>query len=324
MPNQLEQLKEFTTIVADTGDINAIKSFQPEDATTNPSLVLKVAQLDEYKSLLDKCIKNSELEKDSFDTGTTREKIIAELFSIEVGTEILKIIKGKVSTEVDASLSFDSTSMICSARRTIAFYEKQGIDRSRVLIKLASTWEGIEAARILEAENIRCNMTLIFSFYQALAAAQAKAFLISPFVGRILDWYKQKFPEENFSGKNDPGVQSVSQIYRHFKQHGYKTVVMGASFRNIGEIQALCGCDRLTISPDLMKDLEQSNEELAPCLKPSAKNNQSDIADEEVSEQVFRWKLNEDPMATEKLAEGIRNFNLDQERLENLIRERLS
>jgi len=327
--NQLDALKHMTLVVADTGDIQAIKKYQPMDATTNPSLILKASEQVQYKNLLESCIEDVKSEhyrkKDihsSVEKVISPEKQVIELFSVRLGLEIAQIISGRISTEVDASLSFDCQAMIVTAQRLIASYEEHGLDRSRVLIKLAATWEGIEAARVLETEGINCNLTLIFNFYQALAAAQAKAFLISPFVGRILDWYKKEFPDEDFSGAKDPGVKSVSQIYQHFKHYNYDTVVMGASFRNLEQIQHLAGCDRLTISPELMQGLKDSQASLTQVLEP--KNSQSKALNSIISEQNFRWALNQDIMAGEKLAEGIRNFNLDQIKLEDRIHSMLS
>lgn len=318
--NQLEQLKTFTKVVADTGDIQAIQAFQPEDATTNPSLVLKAAQQNQYKNLLETSIYEAKKNKN-----LSYEKEVVEIFSVKLGTEISKIIPGRVSTEVDASLSFNQQAMIESAQRIIELYRINHVDKSRILIKLAATWEGIQAAKYLEKAGINCNITLIFNFYQALASAQAGVFLISPFVGRILDWHKKAKPEENYWGANDPGVISVSQIYKHFKAYKYSTIIMGASFRNIEQIHALCGCDRLTISPDLMQALKDSQETLSCALNEADASNtiENGIKDYEINEAEFRWQLNQDAMATEKLAEGIRNFTVDQNKLEKLIRELL-
>ena len=312
MSNQLDQLKKITTVVADTGDIKAIEQYQPEDATTNPSLIYKAAQLEQYQDLLRSCIDEVKVK-----TGTIDIEKVIHLFSVKLGVKILSIIPGRISTEVNARLSFDKDKMTHEARSLIKLYEQHHIGRERILIKLAATWEGIEAARILEAEKINCNLTLIFSFHQALAAAQANAFLISPFVGRILDWYKKDQPDKDFSGSADPGVQSVTQIFQHFKQYHYATVVMGASFRNIEEIRELAGCDRLTISPQLMEELQKSN--LPLMQKLTTKNVHSKFDNQTITESEFRWHMNHDAMATEKLAEGIRNFTLDQQKLENLI-----
>lgn len=313
MSSKLEQLKAMTTVVADTGDIQAIRQYQPEDATTNPSLLLKAASLPEYQLHLQHSLKEAE------GTGQERLADAAERFAVRIGREILNIIPGLVSTEVDAHLSFNSTATVNKARRIIQLYEQQGVDRARVLIKIASTWEGIQAARTLEKEGIRCNLTLLFTFAQAVAAACAGATLISPFVGRILDWYRTRNPQENYSGQNDPGVQSVTRIYRYYKQHDYPTIVMGASFRNTGEIEALAGCDRLTISPALLDALQQDTGALPRVLLPSTTENAEPrlILDE----KTFRWMLNEDAMATEKLADGIRSFAKDQIALEEMLRQ---
>jgi len=310
--NQLDQLKLFTKVVADTGDIQAIEKFQPEDATTNPSLILKAAHQKHYQHLLMESIGVAKKSKSK-----AIEKAVVEIFSVKLGVEISKIVPGRISTEVDARLSFNTETMIQSAKRIIELYKEHGIDKSKVLIKLAATWEGIEAARQLECEGINCNITLIFNFYQALAAAQANAFLISPFVGRILDWYKKNHPEELYFGKTDPGVISVTQIYNHFKEYNYPTVVMGASFRNLEQIRELAGCDRLTVSPQLMQELKDSTNQLKQVLMISKAK--SLVEDYKIDEENFRWMLNEDPMATEKLAEGIRSFTIDQIKLENMI-----
>ncbi len=314
--NQLEALKSFTLVVADTGDLDAIEKYLPEDATTNPSLILKAAQNPKYTGLLSQCI-------DECRANSSEElgKQVIESFAVSLGVKISELIPGRISTEVDASLSFDTAAMIQTARSLINQYEEKGLDRSRVLIKLAATWEGIEAARQLEQENINCNLTLIFNFYQALACAQAGAFLISPFVGRILDWHKNQTPDQDFSGLKDPGVQSVSRIYEHFKEHAYPCVVMGASFRTIEEIQNLAGCDRLTISPQLMEQLANDTSELAQVL--SAETLSTEGKDINVDEKLFRWEMNQDAMATEKLAEGIRNFTIDQNKLVQLIESKL-
>ena len=307
MSTTLEQLKSMTTVVADTGDLLAIRKYQPTDATTNPSLLLKAASLTEYQDLLNKIVKRAD-----FDVTKACEQL-----SVAVGGEILSIIPGYVSTEVDTRLSFDTAATIAQARNLIALYETAGWSRERVLVKIASTWEGIQAARLLEQEGIHCNLTLLFNFAQAVACAEANVTLISPFVGRILDWYKAKQPQQDFSGDNDPGVQSVARIYHYYKHHGYRTIIMGASFRNTGEIQALAGCDRLTISPQLLEELSLSNEALPRQLTPqSAFSHEAKLS---LDEKQFRWMMNEDAMATEKLAEGIRNFAADQVRLEKLL-----
>lgn len=312
--NQLDQLKSMTLVVADTGDIEAIEKYRPEDATTNPSLILKAAQLPKYQSLLKQVI-----EQQAQDQKCTPENVakIVDHFAVELGISILKIVPGRISTEVDARLSFDIQKMISKAKELIALYEDSGVNRNRVLIKLASTWEGIKAAEILEKEGINCNLTLIFNFTQALASAQANAFLISPFVGRILDWHKKHEQKDHYPADQDPGVLSVKKIYEHFKHYELKTIVMGASFRNIDEIRELAGCDRLTISPQLMSELENNAIEL-PRQLDEGKQDQVE-SNALISESEFRWQLNQDPMATEKLAEGIRNFTTDQEKLESML-----
>lgn len=317
--NKLETLKSVTDVVADTGDIEAIAKYKPLDATTNPSLLLKAAQLPQYQTLLEQSI---EWANENSEQAADMANLAATKLGVAIGCEILKIIPGRISTEVDARLSFDTSKTLAKARQIIALYEEAGIDKSRVLIKIAATWEGIRAAEILEKENINCNLTLLFSFSQAVACAEAGVFLISPFVGRILDWHKAKQPDQDFSGANDPGVQSVSKIYDYYKTHGYKTVVMGASFRNIGEIEELAGCDRLTISPQLLAELEADTNALVAKLDASAAN--SSLAKISMSEAEFRLQLNDDAMATEKLAEGIRNFIADQEKLETLLTEKAS
>ena len=304
MTSKLEQLKQFTTVVADTGDVEAIARLKPVDATTNPSLLLKAASLPHYTPLRDEAI--------SLSHGDT--SLACDRFAVAVGKEILQVIPGRISTEVDARLSFDTQATLSRARRLIELYDAAGISRDRVLIKIAATWEGIRAAEQLEREGIQCNLTLLFSFAQAVACAEAGAFLISPFVGRIYDWYK-KAEGRDFIGLDDPGVQSVSRIYRLYKANGYKTVVMGASFRNLGQIEALAGCDRLTISPELLQQLAGDEGILKRQLHADA----SEQSRESMSESQFRWALNEDAMATEKLAEGIRLFARDQEKLEALL-----
>ncbi|RLU03788.1 MAG: transaldolase [Ketobacter sp.] len=313
MTNKLEQLKTMTTVVADTGDIEAIRRYQPIDATTNPSLLLKAAAIEEYRPLLEKSLADT---KDAHQD--QRIALASEHLAVNIGREILNIIPGKISTEVDARLSFDTAATISTARRIIRLYETLGIGRERILIKMASTWEGIQAAKQLELEGIECNLTLLFSFHQAVACAEAGATLISPFVGRILDWYKANTEKKEYSPQEDPGVQSVSRIYQYYKHHDYQTIVMGASFRNTGEIEQLAGCDRLTISPQLMGELEASNGSLERKLSPETTTK----AEEKISltEKTFRWFMNEDAMATEKLAEGIRNFAKDQVKLEDLLR----
>lgn len=314
MSSKLDQLKAITDVVADTGDIEAIKRFKPLDATTNPSLLLKAAQLPQYAPLIEQARQWAGQQG-----GSDAEQLAncSDKLAVAIGCEILGIIPGRVSTEVDARLSFDTPATIAKAKRLIDLYEQAGIGRERVLIKIASTWEGIRAAEVLEKEGINCNLTLLFGFAQAAACAEAGAFLISPFVGRILDWYKANGDKPDYSPEEDPGVLSVTRIYNFYKQQGYHTVVMGASFRNTGEIEQLAGCDRLTISPQLLEALQGDSGELPRKLTPSATG--STIAKPENSENAFRWAMNEDAMATEKLAEGIRNFTADQIKLEKLL-----
>lgn len=309
--NKLQQLKNMTSVVADTGDIEAIKRYLPEDATTNPSLVYKAAQLDQYRPLIEEAAQWA-----GSQPGAVLENTL-DMVSVKLGIEILKTVPGYVSTEVDARLSFDTIATINKARRLISLYEDAGIERSRILIKIASTWEGIQAAKVLEEEGITCNLTLLFNMAQAVACAQADITLISPFVGRILDWYKKAEGVEHYPGPKDPGVISVSRIYQYFKTHGYNTIVMGASFRNIEEIECLAGCDKLTISPDLLNSLNEDSGKLTQALSSSTKTNEAKW--ESLTESQFRWHLNEDPMATEKLAEGIRNFTKDLVSLEQLL-----
>ncbi|VXB76653.1 transaldolase B [Pseudomonas sp. 8BK] len=304
MTSKLDQLKQFTTVVADTGDLDAIARLKPVDATTNPSLLLKAAAMPGYSEQLKHAVKTSQ-----GDLG-----LACDHFGVAVGGEILKIIPGRISTEVDARLSFDTQATLRRAERLIGLYEEAGIGRERVLIKIASTWEGIRAAEQLEQAGIQCNLTLLFSFAQAQACADAGVFLISPFVGRIYDWYK-KAEGRDFVGAEDPGVQSVTRIYNYYKANAYPTVVMGASFRNIGQIEQLAGCDRLTISPELLQQLADDQQPLARLLSPG----QATEAKQSLSESQFRWAMNEDAMATEKPAEGIRLFARDQEKLEKLL-----
>ena len=310
--NKLEQLKTMTEVVADTGEIEAIRTYQPTDATTNPSLLLKAAALPEYQGLVADS-KRWALEQNG-DSASMLSNCCDKL-AVAIGTEILSVIPGRVSSEVDARLSFDTEATANKARRLIELYDANGIGPDRVLIKIASTWEGIRAAEVLEREGIQCNLTLLFGFSQAVACADAGVFLISPFVGRILDWYKASTGEE-FTAATDPGVLSVRRIYEYYKTHGYGTVVMGASFRNTGEIEALAGCDRLTISPQLLEELANDEGELQRELSPDMKGGEAKVAQ---GEGDFRWALNEDAMATEKLAEGIRNFAADQVKLEALL-----
>ncbi|WP_299793970.1 transaldolase [uncultured Shewanella sp.] len=317
MPNTLEQLKSITTIVADTGDIEAIKRYHPEDATTNPSLILKAAQIPEYAHLIENAIEWAKSQSDSLEQ---QIEDAGDKLAVNIGVEILKIVPGRISTEVDARLSFDKAGSITKAHKLIKLYEEAGIDKSRILIKLASTWEGICAAKQLEQEGINCNLTLLFSFAQARACAEAGVYLISPFVGRILDWYKKDTGLE-YSPSEDPGVISVTEIYNYYKRHGFNTVVMGASFRNTGEIIELAGCDRLTIGPALLEELANSTAEIERKLIPA--QTISETA-EPLTETQFRWEFNEDPMAVEKLAEGIRNFAIDQGKLEMMLKEKLT
>jgi len=317
MGNKLDQLKAMTDVVADTGDIEAIRRFHPQDATTNPSLLLKAAALPHYASLLDRA---RDWASSKGGDNATQLANCCDRFAVDVGREILGIIPGRISTEVDARLSFDSDASMARARKLIGMYEEAGIGRERILIKIASTWEGIRAGAQLEKEGINCNLTLLFGFSQAAACAEAGVFLISPFVGRILDWYKANTELAINAPQDDPGVQSVTRIYNYYKQHGYKTVVMGASFRNAGEIEALAGCDRLTISPALLEELAADEGALPRQLDPANANSMESKAG--IAEAGFRYDLNADAMATEKLAEGIRNFVADQVKLERLISAR--
>jgi transaldolase len=313
--NQLDALKQFTTVVADTGDFKQLTQFQPQDATTNPSLILKAVQKSEYAPLLAEAV--------AAHHGQALDVVMDHLL-VRFGCEILKTIPGRVSTEVDARLSFDTAATVARARRIMALYAAQGIARERVLIKIASTWEGIQAAAELEREGIRCNLTLLFAFCQAVACGQAQVQLISPFVGRIYDWYKKSsgaaWDEAAMSGVNDPGVQSVRAIFNHYKMHGIATEVMGASFRNIGQITALAGCDLLTISPELLGQLAASDAPLGLALDAQAAQT-LDLPAVAYDEASFRLALNEDPMATEKLAEGIRAFCADAVKLEELMQK---
>lgn len=310
--NQLEQLKQVTVVVADTGDFASIKTYHPRDATTNPSLILKAAGMPGYAHLVNKAVKDGGA---SASLGST-----IDLLLVLFGAEILKIVPGRVSTEVDARLSFDREGSIAKAQEIIALYEQHGVARERVLIKLASTWEGIRAAEQLQKEGIACNMTLLFSFAQAVACAEAGVQLISPFVGRILDWYK-KSTGRDYAAADDPGVESVRQIYTYYKKFGYKTEVMGASFRTKDEILELAGCDLLTISPNLLGELAQSSEPIARKLRPEAAREAS-VQRVSFDEKSFRWALNENQMATEKLSEGIRQFAADVLKLEQLIQKK--
>ncbi len=311
MSSHLESLRQYTTIVADTGDFESIRKYTPQDATTNPSLILKAAQMPEYTELLNKV-----LTEDGNEMGETLDKL-----AVFFGLEILKIVPGRVSTEVDARLSFDTQATLDKARSLIARYEKNGVERERILIKIAATWEGIQAAEALEKEDIHCNLTLLFSFAQAVGCAEAGVKLISPFVGRIMDWHKAKTGNE-FAPAEDPGVQSVTRIYNYYKKFDYATEVMGASFRNTGEITELAGCDLLTISPNLLDELQSTEGDL-PCklLEETAK--QCDCTKISLNETAFRWELNEDACATEKLSEGIRRFAADTVKLEDFLRSKM-
>ena len=306
--NTLDQLKQFTTVVADTGDFNAMRAYAPRDATTNPSLILKAVQQDAYKPLFSETVAKHRGQSTAF---------ISDQVLVRFGLEILKIVPGRVSTEVDARLSFDIKATIAKAHELIALYQAAGVSRERVLIKIAATWEGIVAATVLEKEGIHCNLTLLFSPIQAAACAEGNITLISPFVGRIMDWYKKR-DGKDFTAEDDPGVQSVRYIYAYYKNYGYKTQVMGASFRNVGQILALAGCDLLTISPDLLNQLQSMNEPVTRKLVPVEKAAIAPVR-LDVAEPAFRYALNGDAMATEKLAEGIRAFAVDTEKLEALI-----
>lgn len=316
--NQLEQLKKFTKVVADSGDFESIRDFKPQDATTNPSLIFAATQKQQYAHLLEEVLaerKNAGL------SGATQIEDAIDRLLVKFGCAILQIVPGRVSTETDARLSFDVEGSIKKARHLIELYEKQGIARERVLIKIASTWEGINAAEQLQKESIRCNMTLLFSLPQAVRAAEAKVQLISPFVGRIYDWFKEH-NKRDYVGAEDPGVKSVQEIYAYYKKFDYPTEVMGASFRNTGQIRELAGCDLLTISPELMKELSESSEPIERKLSPE-KAKQSSIEPLKLDEKTFRYLLNEDAMATEKTAEGIRKFAADIVKLEKLVAQKL-
>src|SRR5215467_1921992 len=312
MMNLAESLKNYTTVVADTGDIEAIARHRPQDATTNPSLLYQAAQMTSYRHLVEEAIEKA------IERGGRREEMAEEFIDqlfVLFGWEILKVVPGRVSTEVAASLSFDTGGTVAKARKLISLYEKRGVTRERVLIKIASTWEGIQAAEILEKDGIHCNLTLLFSFAQAVACAEAGVTLISPFVGRIYDWYKKEHGGTELPPDQDPGVASVRRIYNYYKTFGYKTQVMGASFRNVNQILRLAGSDLLTISPDLLDQLEQTEGTVARKLDPAAAKGSKDER-LRLSEKAFRWMHNEDAMATEKLAEGIRKFNSDAQKLE--------
>jgi transaldolase len=315
--SQLEQLRQYTTVVADTGDIDAIARYHPVDATTNPSLLLKATESAAYAPLIDESVQRAKSESNS------REQQLIDAsdhLAVAVGRKIVELVPGRVSTEVDARLSFDTDATIAKAERLIALYEEAGVKRDRILIKMASSWEGIRAAEKLEKRGINCNLTLLFSFEQAVACAEAGVFLISPFVGRIMDWYVANTDTKSYAPEDDPGVKSVRRIYAWYKKHGFDTVVMGASFRNIGQIQALAGCDRLTISPDLLDKLQQEQASLPRALNDDGVR-EAKVAP--LTEAAFRWGHNEDAMATDKLADGIRKFAVDQRKLEALLAKKL-
>ncbi|HEV8078073.1 MAG TPA: transaldolase [Marinobacter sp.] len=317
MSNKLEQLKTMTTVVADTGDLDAIAAWRPQDATTNPSLLLKAVSSDAYQPMVDKAIAAAKRQ-----AGASADQLglATDILAVLAGGEILRLIPGVVSTEVDARLSFDTAGTLSRARRMVELYDQQGIDTQRVLIKIAATWEGIKAAEQLEKEGIRCNLTLLFSFAQAVACAQAGVFLISPFVGRIMDWHLANSGRDHFPSEEDPGVLSVTRIYNYYKTNDFNTAVMGASFRNTGQIEMLAGCDRLTISPALLQQLQNDTGPLERKLSPSVAHSKGKR--NHMDEKQFRWDSNNDAMATEKLADGIRLFAADQLKLEALLRQR--
>jgi len=320
MASALDQLKNLTTVVADTGDFEVMKQYRPTDATTNPSLILQASQKPEYSALIDKAV---EYAKSNSSDPKEQLQLSMDKICVLFGSEILKIVPGRVSTEVDARLSFDKDAMVSKARHLIDLYETIGVNKDRILIKLSSTWEGIQAGKQLEEEyGIHCNMTLLFSFCQAVACAEAGVTLISPFVGRIYDWYVAKTGQKEFQPLEDPGVKSVTAIYNYYKKFGYKTVVMGASFRNTNQIKALAGCDLLTISPSLLEELSQSNVDIEQHLSEKQAKNM-DIGMVNMDEATFRWELNEDQMANDKLSEGIRKFAADSIKLENILKDRL-
>lgn len=320
MATALDQLKSLTTVVADTGDFEVMKQYRPTDATTNPSLILQASQKEEYSALIDKAVEYAKSKSSDFEDQLQHAM---DKICVLFGIEILKIVPGRVSTEVDARLSFDKDAMVSKARDLIALYEENGIQKERILIKLSSTWEGIQAGKQLEEEfGIHCNLTLLFSFCQAVACAEAAVTLISPFVGRIYDWYVAKTGQKVFKPLEDPGVKSVTRIYNYYKKFGYKTVVMGASFRNTNQIKALAGCDLLTISPSLLEELSLSNDTLEQFLSEKQAKG-TDVEAVTMNESTFRWELNEDQMATDKLSEGIRKFAADSIKLENILKDRL-
>ena len=311
--SQLQELRKITGVVADTGDIDAIKTYQPQDATTNPSLILSASSLPQYAPLIDEAVAYAKQQSND----KKQQLIDAEdKLAVNIGLEILKIVPGRISTEVDARFSYDTQATIKKARKLIKLYNQAGIANERILIKIAATWQGIRAAEVLEKEGINCNLTLLFSQAQARACAEAGVYLISPFVGRILDWYKANTDKKEYAPHEDPGVVSVTEIYNYYKQYDYKTVVMGASFRNIGEITELAGCDRLTIAPGLLKALQESNEPLVRKLEFKGNVKQRP---EPLTEAQFYWQHNSDPMAVDKLTDGIRKFAADQEKLETML-----
>ena len=317
MTTQLDSLRSMTVVVADTGDIDAIKKYQPQDATTNPSLILSASALPQYAPLIDEAIAYAKAQS----ADKAQQLIDAEdKLAVNIGLEILKIVPGRISTEVDARLSYDTQATVEKARKLIALYNAAGISNDRILIKIASTWQGIRAAEILEKEGINCNLTLLFSEAQARACAEADVYLISPFVGRILDWYKANTDKKEYAPAEDPGVISVTKIYNYYKEYGYKTVVMGASFRNVGEIIELAGCDRLTIAPALLKELQENSTALVRKLDYKG---EVKAKPQPLTEAEFYWQHNSDAMAVEKLAEGIRKFAVDQEKLEAMLSAKL-
>ena len=317
MTTQLDSLRKMTVVVADTGDIDAIKKYQPQDATTNPSLILSASALPQYAPLIDEAIAYAKAQS----ADKAQQLIDAEdKLAVNIGLEILKIVPGRISTEVDARLSYDTQATVEKARKLIALYNAAGISNDRILIKIASTWQGIRAAEILEKEGINCNLTLLFSEAQARACAEAGVYLISPFVGRILDWYKANTDKKEYASAEDPGVISVTKIYNYYKEYGYKTVVMGASFRNVGEIIELAGCDRLTIAPALLKELQENSTALVRKLEYKG---EVKAKPQPLTEAEFYWQHNSDAMAVEKLAEGIRKFAVDQEKLEAMLSAKL-
>ena len=317
MTTQLDSLRQMTVVVADTGDIDAIKKYQPQDATTNPSLILSASALPQYAPLIDEAVAYAKAQSND----KAQQLIDAEdKLAVNIGLEILKIVPGRISTEVDARLSYNTQATVEKARKLIALYNAAGISNDRILIKIASTWQGIRAAEILEKESINCNLTLLFSEAQARACAEAGVYLISPFVGRILDWYKANSDKKEYAPAEDPGVISVTKIYNYYKEYGYNTVVMGASFRNVGEITELAGCDRLTIAPALLKELQENSTALVRKLEYKG---EVKAKPQPLTEAEFYWQHNSDAMAVEKLADGIRKFAVDQEKLESMLSAKL-